>query len=123
MNVLVRLRTGEIVLEGVGTCSTFYQRLTGYLLKSRKRSNGLFFPSTGRVHTIGMSFPLDLYFFDRTMKLLGFSLSVSPMRFPKSPPETHHILEVPHGVHEPHFRLETGEQFSIHISKSHGSTS
>ena len=118
MNALISLRTGEIVMEGVETCSTFYQRLTGYLLKSNRHLHGLLFLNTRRVHTVGMKFPMDLYFFNDSMGLLEFSPAVSPMRFPESPPGTLHILEVPHGVHESHLRLETGEQVSIHRSTS-----
>lgn len=113
MNVLVKQDTGQVVLEGLGICSNFYQRLTGYLLRTDLKSPGLLFMNTSRVHTMGMLFSLDIYFFDSSMRYLGSSLAVRPRRFPESLLETRHILEIPHRNNKHPLNLETGEQVSI----------
>jgi uncharacterized membrane protein (UPF0127 family) len=113
MNVLVKQGTGQVVLEGLNICSTFYGRLTGYLLRTNHKSPGLLFVDTPRVHTLGMRFPLNLYFFDASMHFLGSSCAVRPMRFPESPATTCHILEIPHRNNKHSLNLEPGEQVSI----------
>ena len=113
MNRLVKKHTGQVVLEGVSLGSTFYGRLTGYLFKSSHDIPGILFLHTSRVHTMGMRFSLDLYFFDPFMRVLGFSRNVKPMRAPGSPEKTHHILEVPHRPGSPPLDLTRGDLVSI----------
>jgi uncharacterized membrane protein (UPF0127 family) len=113
MNVLFKHDTGQIVLEGLDICSNFYQRLTGYILRTDLESPGLLFVNTSRVHTLGMLFSLDIYFFDASMRYLGSSLAVRPMKFPESLPETRYILEIPHRNDKHTLNLVAGEQ--VHI--------
>ena len=113
MSTLVSVSSGEVIMGGLTICSTFLSRLTGYLVEINRYSPGLFFLNTRKVHTIGMGFPLDLYFFSGSMSLLGTSPAVGPMRFPESPLETRHILEVPHYTHKSRLAIEIGEQVSI----------
>ena len=113
MNALVNRNTGQVILEGVVIKSTFSGRLTGYTLRSGIGPPGMLFMDTRRVHTWGMLFPLDLYFFDASLLFLGSSRAVQTIRFPRSPKGTRHILEVPHHASNPPLELEAGAQVSI----------
>ncbi len=113
MNALINRNTRQMIMEGVDIKSTFLGRLTGYTLRTGIGSTSMLFMDTRRVHTWGMLFPLDLYFFDASLIFLGSSRAVQPMRFPRSPKGTRHILEVPCHDSNPPLGLETGEQVSI----------
>jgi uncharacterized membrane protein (UPF0127 family) len=113
MKQLIKYKTGQVVLEGLAICSTFHARLTGYLLKSSWKKPGLLFMNTARIHTFGMRFSLDLYFFDSSMRVLGITTGCNPMRIPLSPERTHHILEIPHLGSKHPLDLEVGESVYI----------
>ncbi|MDF1535010.1 MAG: DUF192 domain-containing protein [bacterium] len=113
MNALVNSNTGQVILDELDVRSTFFGRLTGYALRGFINCPGMLFLDTPRVHTLGMLFPLDLYFFDTSLRLLGSSQAIRPMKFPRSPRGTRHILEIPHHAHNLSVELEAGEQVSI----------
>ena len=113
MNTLVNRNTGQVIVEKLDVRSTFFGRLKGYALRADIGPPGMLFLDTPKVHTLGMLFPLDLYFFDASLHLLGSTQAVGPMRFPRSPRGTCHILEVPHHTHNLSLELAAGERVSI----------
>lgn len=114
MNHLVRTATGDILVEKLLVRATFWGRLRG-LLFHRELDAGaaMLLVDTKRVHTHGMFFPLDLYFFDNSMRLIDSKHLVTPWRWPESPKGTHHVLEVRHRTATGPLRLDIGEQVSI----------
>lgn len=89
-------RTGEVIFGPLEIRSGFFGRLRGYLGRRRPlAAEGLLLVGTARVHTWGMAFPLDLYFLDGSLRLIKADAAVAPFRFPPSPRECRHVLEVP----------------------------
>ena len=114
MKRLVNAAKDTVILESLRVCSTFSGRLRGFACQKKPHcQTGMFFPVTRRVHTFGMFFPLDLYFFNGLMEFLGKKIKVLPRSFPKSLPRTRHILEIPYsGILLP-LDLEIGDRIVI----------
>lgn len=114
MNRLVRTTTGDILIEKLLVRATFRGRLRGLLFhRELETGSAMLIVDTKRVHTLGMLFPLDLYFFNSSMRLIDFKHLVTPWRWPESPKGTHHVLEIQHRVDIGPLRLDIGEQVSI----------
>jgi uncharacterized membrane protein (UPF0127 family) len=89
-------RTGAILIEDLVIRSTFPGRLRGFSFKKPpEHKTAMLFLDTSKVHTFGMLFLLDLYFFDASLHCIGFKRGIPPNSFPSSPKGTRHILEVP----------------------------
>lgn len=114
MKHIVNAAKGKVILESLRIRSTFSGRLRGFACQKKLRyQTGMFFPDTRRIHTFGMFFPLDIYFFDGSMEFLGKKTHVLPRSFPKSCPGTHHILEIPHTGNLLPLDLEIGDRIAI----------
>jgi uncharacterized membrane protein (UPF0127 family) len=114
MNSLVKTGTGHILVKNLLVRATSWGRLRGLILYPQlEKDSAMFFVATKRVHTHGMLFPLDLYFFSRAMQLIGSQRCVVPWELPESPQGTHHILEIHHRPSLEPLRLKVGEQVSI----------
>ena len=114
MNRLVKTETKATLVKNLMVRTTFWGRLKG-LLFFRKLDPGsaMLLISTKRVHTFGMAFPLDIYFFNESMRLIAAQSCVLPWRMPKSPKGTQHILEVHHLPDAQPLKLVIGEQISV----------
>ena len=114
MNRLVHTVTGEILVEILLVRATFWGRLRGLLFhREMETGSAMLFIATKRVHTHGMLFPLDLYFFNCSMCLIDSQHRVMPWRLPESPEGTQHILEIRNRASTEPLRLNIGEQVSI----------
>lgn len=73
---------GCVVVGRVETARTFWQRAAG-LLGRRGLSTGtvLWIRRAPSIHTIGMRFPIDAVFLDRTHRIVKVVWNVSPGRF------------------------------------------
>lgn len=114
MKRLVNAAKGTVILESLRVRSTFSGRLRGFACQKKPRcQTGMFFPDTRRIHTFGMFFPLDIYFFDGSMAFMGKRIRVFPGSFPISHPQTHHILEIPYSENISPLDLEIGDRIVI----------
>jgi len=114
MNRLVNTLTGDILVKKLLVRGTFGGRLRGLLFhRELDAGSAMLLVAVKRVHTYGMFFPLDLYFFNSSMCLIGFQHRVMPWMLPKSPEGTQHILEIHHRIVTEPLRLDIGEQVSI----------
>jgi len=114
VNRLVNTVTGDILIEKLLVRATFWGRFRG-LIFHRKLETGaaMLLVATRRVHTHGMLFPLDLYFFNGSMRLIDSRHCIMPWKLPESPEGTQHILEIPHTSTAEPLQLSIGEQVSI----------
>ena len=88
--------TGATIINHLKIQSKYFDKLRGYALrKTVEYDTAMFFLNTRRVHTFGMFFPLNLYYFDDSLRLLECKQNVQPNRIPVSPKGTRHIMEVP----------------------------
>jgi len=82
----------------VKKADNFLTRLVGLL---RRRSLGpeealWLVPSKG-VHTVGMRFPIDIIFLDRSNRVIDFVSGLAPNRFSRLHASAHSVLELPRG--------------------------
>ncbi len=110
---LINTRTGRTFINNLSIKSSFWGRLTGYLFEPESmKENGMLLLKTKRVHTFGMGHSLDLYFLDRSLKLIDIQRDLKPNRVSASPKGCAHILEIPHMV-TPASDLKPGDRLSI----------
>jgi uncharacterized protein len=90
-------RLDRVVLLGfeVPVATTRLSRLLGLALLSRERAGeGLLIPRCRCVHTLGMSFPLDLLFLDREGRVVEVHREVGAGRVVRCP-TADAVLELP----------------------------
>ena len=115
MMKLINTRTGQTFLNNLSIKSSFWGRLRGYLfIPESEKENGMLLLTTKRVHTFGMDYSLDLYFLDRSLKLIDIQRDLKPNKVSASPKGCAHILEIPHKV-TPTDNLKPGDRLSIKI--------
>lgn len=114
MSCLINTATREILVERLLLRATFCGRFKGLMFHTwLEAGTGMFIFSSKRVHTYGMLFPLDLYFFNQSLHLIDSKICVMPRCIPISPEGTKHILEINHlSAIEP-LNICGGEQVSI----------
>lgn len=111
---LINEETGSTLVEDIVIQSTFMERLRGFAFyRISNRCGAMFFLKTKRVHTFGMLFPLNLYYFDASLRFITSKRGVRPNSLPISPKCAQHILEVPIGNSEISIPLKKGERISL----------
>lgn len=111
---LIHCSSGEILIETLLVKSTFWGRFRGLLFyRDLHEDSAVLLITTKRVHTFGMLFPLDMYFFDSSLVLIDFCRGIKQCKFPPSPKGTKHILEVQHREGVEPLRLTKGDKVSI----------
>jgi len=114
MNRLVKNATGEVLVQNLLVRSTFGGRLSGLLFYPQlEPGSAMLLVATKRVHTYGMRFPLDLYFFTGSLRLINTQRCILPWQAPKSPEATQHILEIQHRAESEPLGLNIGENVCI----------
>jgi len=78
-----------------------WARMKGLLGRSQKEfhpGKGLWLLPANSIHTIGMSFPIDVAYLDKTGRLIRLYHSLPPFRVAAIRFKTHSILELPAGT-------------------------
>jgi uncharacterized membrane protein (UPF0127 family) len=82
MNCGQLLCGGRIWVRHVEVASTRWQRMRGLLgRRVLPAGHGLLLEACGAVHTVGMRFPIDVIFFDRTWQVRRVCRHVPPGRW------------------------------------------
>lgn len=102
----------------VRKADNFFTRLVGLL---RRQSLGpeealWLIPSKG-VHTIGMKFPIDVVFLDRTNRVIATVCDLPPTRISRFHMGAHSVLELPRGVINKS-ATAVGDQLEILLAES-----
>lgn len=78
---LTRVTDGSTLVAEVLVCDTFWSRLRGLMgRKSLDASIGCFFPRCRAIHTIGMSFSIDIVFLDENLAVCEVVRALPPWR-------------------------------------------
>jgi uncharacterized membrane protein (UPF0127 family) len=87
-------------------------RLRGLIGKKYlPREQGMLFEPGGSIHTLGMRFPIDVLFLDKSGTILANHKRIVPYRFCFAPLNTRYVLEVAeHALDE--FNLVKGQKLS-----------
>jgi uncharacterized membrane protein (UPF0127 family) len=114
LTCLLNTKTKEILVEKLIVRGTFLERFKGLLFyKELKHGSAMLLVGTEKVHTLGMYFPIDLYFFSESMCLIDTTFNVPPWKIPRSPEGTRHVLEIQYHPFTKPLQLCIGDQVSI----------
>jgi len=95
----VRGYCGDVVAESVFLATTFWQRLSGLLALPRlERGSGLWLEPCGSVHTLGLSYSIDVVFVDGNGRIGRIAHAVAPWRVALAPASCCAVLEMPAGA-------------------------
>ncbi len=98
IRVTNRTRGVELVRAGQAA-ATPWSRLIGLLGQRRlERGDGLLLCGEQAIHTIGMRFPIDVLYLDRTARVLRAFHSLPPQRLAPFLRDSHNVLELPAGT-------------------------
>jgi uncharacterized membrane protein (UPF0127 family) len=102
---VVNLSTGGVVLEEAEVCETFWLRLKGLLgRKFLSPGQGIIIRPCRSVHTVGMSFPIDVAFVDREGFICLVLENMRPNRLSPNVRNAFCVVEAPAGTFK---RMET----------------
>lgn len=100
--LLITNRTrGTVLGSEVMLADGWWSRLRGYLGRAKPESGqGILLAPCKAIHTMGMSFPIDVLFLDRGGKVLASLRGVQPWRGARRVSAAKYVLEVPEGTIE-----------------------
>ena len=102
----------------VRKADNFVTRLVGLLKRTNLGPEEALWllPSKG-IHTIGMKFPIDVVFLNKTNRVLGIVPAMAPYRVSGIRLAGHSVLELPKGtIRKSH--TEVGDQLEISLAES-----
>lgn len=93
---IVELRTEEgRSIAHASMAWSFKTRCIGLIRRrTLAADDGLLLVPGGSVHTLGMSFPIDVVFLDRALRVIGLRKHVAPWRLVIAPAQTRFALEL-----------------------------
>ena len=95
---MVHHRSGVGVGSRVAIADSWWRRLRGLLARPPLRSEeGLLLLECGSVHTVGMTYPIDVAFIDAGGVVVRSIPNLGPWRVGLGGPEAVHTLELPAG--------------------------
>lgn len=102
--------------EQIGMADSSLRRLVGLLGKrSLSPGCGLFIIPSQAIHTVGMTFPIDVIFVDKKYNVLGVREAVRPFRVTRIFWKSLGVLELPVGtIRDSHTRV--GDQLKVDFS-------
>lgn len=95
---VVREGENEPVGARVAVADSWWRRLRGLLARScLEDGEGLLLLECGSVHTVGMTYPIDVVFLDARGRVVHSIPRLGPCRIGLGGPEAVHTLELPAG--------------------------
>jgi len=111
-------QSGQPVARSITKANCFKDRLIGLLgTKSMRIDQGLLIEPCTSIHTIGMSFPIDVVFMDCHWVVTAIFTNVPPCRIKLSPKNTKCVLELFGGV-AVHTNIQVGDK--LHCEEIEG---
>ena len=102
----------------VRKADNFITRLLGLLKRtSLGPEEALWLMPSKGIHTIGMKFPIDVVFLNKTNRVLGIVPGMAPYRVSGIRLTGHSVLELPKGIIGKS-RTEVGDQLEISLAES-----
>lgn len=66
----------------ISRAETWFDRAAGLLFKTKlKKHEGLWIQSCNAIHTVGMRYPIALFFLDKNNHVIRYETSIRPFRF------------------------------------------
>ena len=101
----------------VRKADNFLTRLVGLLKRTHLGPEEALWlmPSKG-IHTIGMKFPIDVVFLNRTQRVVGLTSGLAPYRISSVHFRSYSVVELPNGTIKKS-QTEIGDQFEISLAE------
>jgi uncharacterized membrane protein (UPF0127 family) len=97
--LVLNLSQNKIVLHEAGIADTFFLRFKGLLgCKTLPPGTGLIIKRCRAVHTVGMSFPIDVVFVDGKDCICYLLEGLAPQRFSPVVRQASYVIEAPAGT-------------------------
>ena len=91
-------RGGEVVAQRLLLCHGFWNRLKGLLgTQTLEPDTACWLIPCNSIHTVGMQYPIDVYFLNRKNEILSVIENMSPCRFSPLVLKAHSVLEFKSG--------------------------
>jgi uncharacterized protein len=98
----------------IKTAKTFFQRAVGLLGRSQLRMDeGLYFPNTRSVHTVGMRFAIDIVYVNECDEIVEIHQSLQPFRISWCF-QAHSLYELAQGAVS-ELSLQKGQKWPMHL--------
>lgn len=88
---------GKVIATGVSLADNFWDRLAGYMFRSRPHKPGIMFEPAPSIHTFFMNFDLDVIFMDGHHRILKIYRNMKPWRHTGFYFKARRTLELPAG--------------------------
>jgi len=96
--ILKLQKDGRTLVERVEVADTFLRRAVGLLGRAGlPPGQGLWLTPGGSIHTWGMAFTLDVFFLDRSMRVVCVARNVPPWRMLFGGRHAHSVVELAAG--------------------------
>ena len=101
----------------VRKADNFLTRLVGLLKRTHLGPEEALWlmPSKG-IHTIGMKFPIDVVFLNKTQRVVGLASGLAPYRISSVHLRSYSVVELPNGTIKKS-QTELGDQFEISLAE------
>ena len=109
---LIKLPSQEVLSTQADTAKTFKKRLIGLIGTSPIESIALHIPRCNWVHTLFMSYPIDVIYLDKSMKICKIDRHLKPWRFAAPVLKAHSVVELIAGSADK-FKLKIGEELHV----------
>ncbi len=104
----------------VRKADNFFTRLVGLLKRTNLGPEEALWLMTSRgIHTIGMKFPIDVVFLNKSHNVVGLMSGLAPYRVSAVHFNGYSVLELPNGTIKKS-RTEIGDQFEISLVETSG---
>lgn len=99
--IALNCTTGRVLAATLDSADSLWHRLKGLIgTSSLAEGGGLWIKPCSSIHTIGMRFPIDVLFLDRTLRVVEILPSLPPNRLTRIRFRAASVLELPSGTVE-----------------------
>ncbi len=107
--VLMNKTRGQVLAKKVRLCSGFFNRLRGLLgTRTLDDSEACWLIPCNSIHTVGMQYPIDVYFLNRENRIISVLENVRPNRVAPVIWKAHSVLEFKSGARRD---VRVGDEF------------
>ena len=93
----VEIRKDGETIANVMHATGYFARLRGLLGRTIDQDSGMLLSPCSAIHTIGMGYPIDALYLDKTLRVLRIDHSIPPGKIMPQQRGAKHVLELPDG--------------------------
>jgi len=117
---IVNATKKRVLSDQCRLANTFLKRAIGLLNRSSLRpGEGLLLHDCHGIHTVGMRFPIDVIFLDKSLRVMRLAQQVRPFRIGPAAKDAVYVLELPAGVIDD-TKTEVGDQVQFSTESASG---